>query len=54
MATVKRDDRCKDCIHCSVWSSDSQKASCSMNKGEGFHPDRLVPAECIDQMTRKF
>ena len=55
MATIKSGDRCADCKHCKVWSSDHRKASCNLYSSEqGFHPDRPAPAKCVGKATRKY
>lgn len=55
MATLKNGDRCSDCTHCKVWSSDHRKASCTLYSNEqGFHPDRPAPAKCVGKVTRKY
>jgi hypothetical protein len=55
MSTIKSGDRCADCSHCKVWSSDHKKASCTLHTSEqGFHPDRPVPAKCVNKVTRKY
>ena len=55
MAKIKRGDRCADCKHCKVWSHDRKKASCRLYSGDqGFHPDRPVPAKCINSAPRAY
>ena len=54
MVKIQRSDRCKDCSHCRVWSSDRTKATCDLKKKEGFHPDRPVPSDCIGEVTRRY
>jgi hypothetical protein len=54
MTKIGRDDRCKDCVHCKVWSVDHNRASCDLYGEQDFHPDRPVPAECVDKATRRF
>lgn len=54
MATIKSSDRCKDCKHCSVWSTDHRKASCNLYSDQGFHQDRGVPSKCVGKTTRKY
>ncbi len=54
MANIKSGDRCADCSHGKVWSTDSSKASCDLHNEQGFHPDRPVPVKCIDKVTRKY
>lgn len=54
MTTIKSTDRCKDCKHCKIWSSDHTKASCMLYGEQGFHPDRLVPAKCVGQVGKRY
>ena len=54
MSKIGSGDRCADCDHCHVWSTDHKKATCNIYKEQGFHPDRPVPAKCVGQMTRKY
>jgi hypothetical protein len=55
MATVKSGDRCADCKHCKVWTSDHKKASCTLYSSEqGFYPDRSVPVKCVGKVTRRY
>ena len=55
MTTIKSADRCADCSHCKVWSSDHKKASCTLyTSDQGFHPDRPVPAKCVNKVTRSY
>ena len=55
MSTIKSGDRCADCSHCKVWTSDHKKASCTLyTSDQGFHPDRPVPSKCVNKVTRKF
>jgi hypothetical protein len=55
MANLHAGDRCKDCTHCKVWSTNSQKATCSLHKRpDGFHPDGKVPADCVGKNYREF
>ena len=55
MSTIKSGDRCADCKHCKVWSSDHKKASCTLHTEEqGFHPDRPVPAKCVDKVSKAY
>ena len=54
MANIKSGDRCADCKHCKVWTSDHRKATCTLHNEQGFHPDRPVPSKCIDKVSRKY
>lgn len=54
MSTVKPSDRCADCRHCKVWSSDHNKSTCNLYNEQGFHPDRPVPAKCVGKAERKY
>ena len=55
MSKITSSDRCKDCKHCKVWSSDYKKASCALyTNDQGFHPDRPVPTKCVGQVGRKY
>ena len=55
MPILKRDDRCKDCKKSKVWSSDRNKANCSLNKrNQGFHPDSKIPNDCIGKNYRNY
>jgi hypothetical protein len=54
MATVKSTDRCIDCKHCKVWSTDYRKATCTLYSEQGFHPDRPVPRKCVGQVGKKY
>jgi len=54
MGKIKASDRCKDCTHCRIWSTDRNKATCTLYNEQGFHPDRSVPNKCIDNVTRTF
>lgn len=53
MSTIKSGDRCADCSHCKVWSSDHKKASCTLyTSDQGFHPDRPVPSKCVNKVQK--
>jgi hypothetical protein len=54
MTKIKSGDRCADCSHCEGWSSDREKATCALYNEQGFHPDRPVPAKCVDKVTRRY
>ncbi len=54
MSKITSSDRCKDCKHCRVWSTDHRKATCTLYDEQGFHPDRPVPAKCVQQVGRRF
>ena len=55
MPVLKKIDRCKDCKNCKVWSSNQNKANCSLGKRpQGFHPDNEIPNDCIGRNYRKF
>ena len=54
MSTIKSGDRCNDCKHCRVWSTDRRKATCTLFNEQGFHPDRPVPSKCVGKTTRKY
>ena len=55
MPVLKKIDRCKDCKNCKVWSSNQNKANCSLGKRpQGFHPDSEIPNDCIGRNYRKF
>lgn len=54
MSKIKSGDRCADCSQCKVWSTDHRKASCRLYSDQGFHPDRSVPAKCINEVSRKY
>jgi len=54
---MKQSDRCIDCSHCHVWSTDRNKASCDASwsprhYSQGFDPYTKVPRECIEVATR--
>ena len=54
MGTIKSSDRCADCKHCKVWSSELKKATCELYNEQGFHPDRPVPVKCVGKVSRKY
>ena len=55
MAYLKSGDRCADCKHCKVWSTDHRKASCKLyTSDQGFHPDRPVPTKCVNKVSRSY
>ena len=54
MATIKSSDRCKDCKHCRVWTTNHRKANCTLYNEQGFHPGRGVPSKCVGKTTRKY
>lgn len=54
MGTIKSGDRCADCKHCKVWSSDHKKATCELYNEQGFHLDRSVPSKCVEKVSRKY
>ncbi len=54
MTKIKSGDRCVDCKHCEVWTSDHKKAACKLYREQGFHPDRPVPAKCVEKVDRKY
>lgn len=54
MATIKSSDRSADCSHCKVWESDRRKATCKLYDEQGFHPDRPVPAKCVNKVSKKY
>ena len=54
MAKIHSGDRCADCSHCKVWSSDHKKANCSLTHEQGFHPDRPVPVKCVGNVSRSY
>lgn len=54
MANMKHGDHCKDCKHCKIWSTDRNKATCTLHHEEGFHPDRGIPGKCHDKVSRRF
>lgn len=54
MSKIKSNDRCTDCSHCKVWMTDHKKATCKLFNEQGFHPDRPVPAKCVDKVNRKY
>lgn len=55
MAYLKSGDRCADCKHCKVWSTDHRKASCKLyTSDQGFHPDRPVPSKCVNKVSRSY
>lgn len=54
MGKIKNGDRCADCKHMKQWSTDRNKASCRLHGEEGFHPDRPVPAKCVDKVDQKY
>jgi len=54
MTKISYKDRCKDCSHCNIWSTDRNKATCNLYNEQGFHPDRPVPNKCVDKVTRDY
>ncbi len=54
MAKIQLGDRCADCTHCNVWSTDHRKASFDLYHDQGFHPDRPVPTKCVGKTTKKY
>lgn len=54
MSTIRSGDRCADCKHCKVWTTDHRKASCSLYNDQGFHPDRPVPSKCIGKVSKSY
>ena len=54
MAKIKSGDRCNDCSHCCIWSTDHTKATCTLYNDQGFHPDRTAPVKCVGKTTRKY
>jgi hypothetical protein len=55
MPTIKSGDRCVDCSHCKVWTSDHRKVSCHLySSDQGFHPDRPVPIKCVNNVQRGY
>ena len=54
MATIKSGNRCAECKHCKVWSTDHKKATCNLFNELGFHPDLAVPAKCICKVQTKY
>jgi hypothetical protein len=54
MSTTKSGDRCADCKHCKIWSTDHKKATCELYNEQGFHPDRPAPVKCVNKTTRKY
>lgn len=54
MAKIQSGDKCVDCSHIKIWSSDSKKATCTLYNEQGFHPDRTVPRKCVNEVSRKY
>jgi hypothetical protein len=54
MSKIMSNDRCIDCKHCKVWSTDHRKATCTLYNEQGFHPDRPVLRKCVGQVGRKY
>ena len=54
VSKIKSGDRCVDCKHCKVWNTDHRKASCNLFNDQGFHPDRPVPASCVNKVERSY
>ena len=54
MPTIKSGNKCADCKHSKVWSTDHKKATCNLYNEQGFHPDRPVPAKCIGKVQTKY
>jgi hypothetical protein len=51
---VKSGDRCADCKHCRVWSTDHKKANCALYGEQEFHPDRPVPVKRVGREGREY
>lgn len=54
MSTIKSGDRCIDCKHCKVCSSDHRKATCDLYNEQGLYPDRPVPVKCANKVSKKY
>ena len=54
MPTLKSGDRCADCKHVKIWTTDHHKATCTIFKEQGFHPDSPAPTKCVNKVTRKY
>jgi len=53
MSKVESTDRCMDCRHVRIWSTDRAKGTCTLHPEEGFRADRRVPAKCGGKVDRK-
>lgn len=54
MGYIKSGDRCADCKHCKIWSTDHRKATCDLYNDQDFHPDRPAPVKCAGKVTKKY